>query len=85
MVVRMPRKTRDIRPGFQHVWVGATGDAAYFRDEVDRITWVRELRGTLATMGWACVGFCQMTTHVHLLAHVLDDSLPVGMRDLNRE
>jgi REP-associated tyrosine transposase len=46
---------------------------------------VRELVGILASMDWACVGFCQMTTHVHLLVHVHDDSLPVGMRDLNRE
>jgi REP element-mobilizing transposase RayT len=67
------------------VWVGATGDWAYFLDEVDRVTWVRRLVAILDRMAWTCVGFCQMSTHVHLLLDVRDESLALGMRDLNRE
>jgi REP element-mobilizing transposase RayT len=67
------------------VWVGATGDWSYFLDEVDRISWVRRLGATLHRMSWTCVAFCQMTTHVHLLLDVPDESLAIGMRDLNRE
>jgi hypothetical protein len=81
----MARRPRDIRPGFHHVWVNATGDWDYFLDEVDRIVWVRRLLGMLDRFAWTCVAFCQMTTHVHLLVSVSDGSLSIGMRELNRE
>jgi REP-associated tyrosine transposase len=81
----MPRRQRDIRRGFHHVWANATGNWDYFLDEVDRIDWVRRLVWTLDRRGWTCVAFCQMTTHVHLLIAVPDESLAAGMRDLNRE
>jgi putative transposase len=81
----MPRRPRDVSPGFHHAWVGATGGWDYFLDEVDRIGWVRYLAATVAHMGWKCVAFCQMSTHVHLLLSVPDLSLASGMRDLNRE
>jgi REP element-mobilizing transposase RayT len=85
MLLRMPRRPRDIRPGLHHVWVNATGDWAYFLDEVDRVAWVRRLVRTVDRMAWTRVAFCQMATHVHLLVGVRDESLPIGMRDLNRE
>jgi REP element-mobilizing transposase RayT len=81
----MPRRPRDSGPGFHHAWVNATGDWAYFLDEVDRAAWVRRLVWMLDRMAWTCVAFCQMSTHVHLLLSVPDESLPIGMRDLNRE
>ena len=81
----MPRKPRDVSPGFHHAWVGATGDWSYFLDEVDRIAWIRRLVSTLDRMAWTCVAFCQMSTHVHLLLRIPDESLAIGMRDLNRE
>ncbi|HKN62980.1 MAG TPA: hypothetical protein VJV76_01485 [Gaiellaceae bacterium] len=81
----MPRRPRDIRPGFHHVWVNATGDWDYFLDEVDRVVWVRRLVATLERFPWTCVAFCQMSTHVHLLLGVPDESLAIGMRELNRE
>jgi putative transposase len=81
----MPRRPRDVRPGFQHAWVNATGDWDYFLDEVDRIAWVRRVVSILDRMVWTCAAFCQMSTHVHLLLSLPDESLPVGMRDLNRE
>ena len=85
MLVRMPRRPRDASPGFHHVWVNATGDWDYFLDEVDRIDWVRRLVSVLERMAWKCAAFCLMATHVHLLLSVPDESLPIGMRDLNRE
>jgi REP-associated tyrosine transposase len=81
----MPRRPREIGPGFHHVWVNATGGWDYFLDEVDRVAWVRRLVQTLERTGWTCAAFCQMSTHVHLLLGVPDESLPKGMRDLNRE
>jgi REP-associated tyrosine transposase len=81
----MPRRPRDTGPGVHHAWVNATGNWEYFLDEVDRVAWVRRLVWTLGRMSWKCVAFCQMSTHVHLLLNVSDDSLAIGMRDLNRE
>jgi REP-associated tyrosine transposase len=81
----MPRRPRDVRPGIHHVWVNATGDWAYFLDEVDRVNWIRRLVATQDSMAWTCLAFCQMSTHVHLLVSVPDESLAIGMRDLNRE
>jgi len=81
----MPRRPRDVGPGFHHVWVNATGDWDYFLDEVDRIHWVRLFVQILAEMRWKCVAFCQMDSHVHLLLEVPDTSLAIGMRELNRE
>jgi REP element-mobilizing transposase RayT len=81
----MPRRPRDVSAGFHHAWVGATGGWDYFLDEVDRVDWLRRLVWTLDRMSWTCVAFCQMSTHVHLLLATRDESLPIGMRDLNRE
>ena len=81
----MPRRPRETAAGYHHVWVNATGDWAYFLDHVDRVAWVRRLIRELAVNAWSCLAFCQLTSHVHLLLSVPDDSLPTGMRDLNRE
>jgi REP-associated tyrosine transposase len=81
----MPSPPRDIRRGIHHVWVNATGNWAYFLDDVDRVSWVRLLVQIVDHMGWTCVAFCQMSSHVHLLVSVPDESLPIGMRELNRE
>jgi REP element-mobilizing transposase RayT len=81
----MPRRPRDVSPGFHHVWVGATGRWEYFSDDVDRIAWIRLLAAVVKEMGWRCVAFCQMSTHVHLLLDIPDCSLAVGMRELNRD
>lgn len=76
---------RDFAPGLHHVWVNATGNWAYFLDDVDRMTWIRLLVRTLERHDWRCLAFCQMTTHVHALVDVSDLSLPRGMQYLNRE
>jgi len=67
------------------VWVNATGGSEYFVDGIDRIAWIRSLVRVLNRMGWTCPGFCQMRTHVHALVSTPDRSLPLGMRDLNRQ
>jgi len=81
----VPRRPRDTAAGCHHVWVNATGNWAYFLDDVDRLAWVRLLVRTLDENEWSCLAFCQMTSHVHLLLSIPDCSLATGMRDLNRE
>jgi putative transposase len=79
----MARRHRDVAPGIHHVAVGATGTDVYFGDDVDRMAWVRRLVRTIDRYEWTCLLFCQMTTHVHLLVDVPDESLPHGMHFLN--
>jgi len=81
----MPIPPRDRNPGIHHVWVNATGNWPYFVDEVDRMAWIRLVVRVLDRFDWRCLAFCQMTTHVHLLVAIADDSLPFGMEYLNRE
>jgi REP element-mobilizing transposase RayT len=63
--------------------VGATGYEPYFAKPSDRMLWLRRLVVVLERHGWTCVLMCQMTTHVHLILDVPDDSLPRGMHALN--
>lgn len=79
----MPPRPRDFAPGLQHVWVNATGNESYYLDDVDRLVWIRLLVRTIDRLGWTCIAFCQLTTHVHLVLSIPDWSLPLGMKQLN--
>ncbi len=54
-----------------------------FRDDVDRLTFLRHLARTTSAIGWTCIGFCLMDTHHHLVVEVGDGVLPKGMHALN--
>jgi REP element-mobilizing transposase RayT len=54
-----------------------------FRDDVDRVRFLIDLARLVAKYDWACIGFCLLTTHYHLLAETHDESLAVGMQELN--
>jgi len=79
----MPSAPRDLAPGLHHIWVGATGNEKYFIDGHDQMTWVRELVKTVRRFEWACLAFVEMTTHVHFIVDVPDQSLALGMKCLN--
>lgn len=81
----MPARPRDSAPGIHHVWVNATSHWQYFVDDVDRLAWIRLLVRVADRHGWRILAFCEMTSHVHALLEVSDDSLPFGMEYLNRE
>lgn len=81
----VPLKPRDRSPGIHHVWVKATSHWDYYIDDTDRISWIRWFVKVCARREWRVLAFCQMTTHVHGLVAIDDDSLPVGMEYLNRE
>jgi REP element-mobilizing transposase RayT len=65
------------------VWTNATGRERYFLDDHDRTTWIRTLVRVLGLNDWTCVAFCQMSTHMHAIVAVPDESLPLGMKQLN--
>jgi REP element-mobilizing transposase RayT len=56
---------------------------AHFRDEVDRLEFLRGLARVTAGVEWRCMGFCLMRTHYHLLVEVTEGTLPVAMQSLN--
>jgi REP element-mobilizing transposase RayT len=81
----MPRPPRDSAPGIHHVGSGAAGPANYFRDDVDRATWLRLLVATAASHSWTVIIVVQLSTHWHGIFDVPDHSLPDGMQYLNGE
>lgn len=79
----MTNKLRDARPGIHHVTVGATGDESYFLDDADRWVWIRRFLRTLDRYEWTCLSLCQLTTHVHAIVDIPDESISLGMHYLN--
>lgn len=80
----MPRKLRDKKAGVFHVYSHCVWPApALFRDDVDRVEFLRHLARVTGKCGWTCIAFCLMGTHYHLIVDVDDDVLPVAMHALN--
>jgi REP element-mobilizing transposase RayT len=70
-------------PGMHHVIVGSTGPIEYYTDHIDRLDWLRRFIRVLDRHDWGCLLVCQMTTHVHAIVDVPDQSLSAGMQRLN--
>jgi len=80
----MPRALRDKAAGTFHVYTRCVYAApTLYRDDVDRIEFLRHLAATTVKTGWTCVAYCLMTTHYHLIVDVDDGVLPVAMHRLN--
>jgi REP element-mobilizing transposase RayT len=80
----MPRRLRDKEAGIFHVFTHCVWAApALFRDDVDRMTFLRELARVVQSFDWTCIGFCLMRTHYHLMIDVGNGALPRGMQSLN--
>jgi REP element-mobilizing transposase RayT len=80
----MPRRKRDKNAGVFHVFTRCVyASTALYRDDLDRLEFLRYLARTTARTGWTCVGFCLMTTHYHLIVAVEHNVLPTAMHSLN--
>jgi putative transposase len=67
-----------------HIWTHCVWAApAYYRDDVDRLDFLRRLARVTAEREWRCMGFCLMRTHYHLIVEVGDGVLPAAMQALN--
>jgi REP element-mobilizing transposase RayT len=67
-----------------HVWTHCVWAApAYYRDDVDRLDFLRRLARVTSELEWRCMGFCLMRTHYHLLVEVGDGVLSRAMQALN--
>lgn len=79
----MSRRRRDLAAGLFHVYSHSVWAAELFRDDRDRMVFLRELARAGDKARWLCLAFCLMTSHYHLLVDVDDGVLPVGMHSLN--
>jgi putative transposase len=80
----VPRAHRDRDAGLFHVFTRCVyASPALYRDDLDRLEFVRFLARTTAKSGWSCIAFCLMTTHYHLVVEVDDEVLPAAMHRLN--
>jgi putative transposase len=71
-------------PGVFHVYGHCVWAAKeLFRDDADRMTFLRELARASAKAHWTCIGYCLMRSHYHLVLDVDEGALPVGMHSLN--
>jgi putative transposase len=77
------RRLRDKSEGLFHVYAHSVWAAELYRDDRDRLSFIRELARAGEIAGWICLGFCVMTTHYHVMVDVPDDALPIGMHSLN--
>jgi putative transposase len=80
----VPRPHRDVAAGIFHVYTHCVwASRSLFRDEVDRLGFLRRLAQTTVTVEWKCLAYCLMGTHYHLLVETVDGVLPIAMQRLN--
>ena len=80
----MPRPNRDIGAGVFHVYTHCVwASPALFRDDLDRVDFLRRLAATTVRVEWRCIAYCLMGSHYHLIVAVQDGVLPVAMQRLN--
>jgi putative transposase len=80
----MPHVPRDTGAGVFHVYTHCVWAArALYRDDTDRMAFLRHLATTTAKLMWTCIAYSLMGTHYHLILQVEDGALPRGMHRLN--
>jgi REP element-mobilizing transposase RayT len=80
----MAQRPRDIAAGVFHVYTHCVwASERYFYDDVDRMTFLRELARVTARSEWKCLAYCLMRSHYHLIVEVQDGVLPKAMQSLN--
>jgi REP element-mobilizing transposase RayT len=80
----MPHKPRDTSAGTFHIYTHCVWAVPHlYRDDADRLEFLRLLARAGAKTQWTCISYCLMTSHYHLIVEVADGVLPVGMHALN--
>jgi REP element-mobilizing transposase RayT len=78
------RKRRDTTAGIFHVFTHSVWAAdALYRDDSDRMRFLRELALATDKTSSRCLAYCLMGTHYHLLLDVDAEVLARGMHSLN--
>lgn len=80
----MPRPPRDTAAGLFHIYAHCVwGMRELYRDDRDRLEFLRHLSRVSASGGFRCAAFCLMRSHYHLIVDVDDDVLSAAMHALN--
>lgn len=80
----MPYVPRDVSAGTFHIYTHCVWAAReLYRDDVDRLEFLRHLSRATARERWKCIAYCLMTSHYHLIVEVDDGVLPRAMHALN--
>ena len=80
----MPRVRRsDLPDGVFHVTARGVDGCAIFRDDVDRVTFLRILAGTVDRDGWRVLAFCLLSNHYHLVVDTTRRRLSAGVQHLS--
>jgi REP-associated tyrosine transposase len=80
----VPRPPRDTAAGLFHVYTHCVwGVPALYRDDVDRLEFLRLLARVATGDRCTCAAFCLMRSHYHLILSVGEDVLPAAMHALN--
>ena len=80
----MARGLRTLLPdGLFHVTTRAVHNESAFRDDADRVRFLRLLAIAVRRHGWRVHGYCLMGTHYHLIVDATQLQLSNGMHYLN--
>jgi putative transposase len=80
----MPRAPRDFAAGgIYHVYSRGSNRQALFRIDSDRIDFLGCLDRVVRRHDLACLAYCLMTNHFHLVVETPDDRLSRAMQSLN--
>ena len=73
----------EVAGGLYHVNAKAVDGASLFRDDVDRLAFVRRLGEEATLSQWSILAYSLMTTHFHVLMRLAKPTLSSGFRRLN--
>jgi len=77
----MAHKLRDTSAGTFHVFTHCVWAVPHlYRDDLDRIEFLRLLARLAERSGWRCLLYCLMTSHYHLIVRVEAGVLPSAMQ-----
>jgi putative transposase len=80
----MARPLRICFPGaIYHITSRGNARETCFRDDIDKLIFLRILGHAIDRYGWLCVAYCLMDNHYHLVIETPQPNLSTGMRHLN--
>jgi putative transposase len=80
-VARKPRQ--NLAGGVYHVYARGNVRAVVYRDDADRLHYLRLLANVVTAKRWQCLAYCLMDNHVHLILETPDANLSSGMQRLH--
>jgi REP element-mobilizing transposase RayT len=80
----MPYTPRDVAAGTFHIYTHCVWAVPeLYRDEIDRLEFLRNLARVTDEKEWTCIGYCLMTSHYHLIVDAAAGVLPDAMHAVN--